>query len=147
MILVCFTFMFSPSCIEQFTRKNDFHAGKVETSKMLHLHPELVRQDRVKLDKPAIARMLRDDPDSYQARTCYSRSPFEVPNTTQDERVKIGVMGYPHEASAEFGEKMLKEIVKNAGRELKKALKQAEQCRKTGKMFKLKDTEKMKILG
>src|SRR5689334_3314799 len=79
------------------------HACEMETSVMLHLHP-----DRVKLD-----RAVRDGPthtDPYRkADMQYGRPVFFV--NEFDEVTKSGVMGHPDLASAEKGKRFLDGIV------------------------------------
>ncbi len=79
------------------------HACEMETSVMLHLHP-----DRVKLD-----RAIRDGPthtDPYRkADMQFARPVFYV--NEFDEVTKSGVMGHPDLATAEKGQRFLDGIV------------------------------------
>lgn len=108
----------------------DFHAGDLETSILLNCRPDLVRFDKIKLDKPEIADQLRINPDAYQKRTTFSGLAQEIPNTCQDPAIQVGVMGYPADAEPSKGalytEKALEEIVPL----LKKAIADANLKRK-----------------
>jgi creatinine amidohydrolase/Fe(II)-dependent formamide hydrolase-like protein len=54
---------------------------------------------------------LRRDQDAYQVRVKPLEHPLVVPVVTQNPEIEVGVMGYPERASAEFGEKVVKEAV------------------------------------
>jgi len=56
--------------------------------------------------------MMREDPDAYQDVQKLVDSPFVGPIVKQKDEVQVGVMGYPEEASAEIGEKMAQDSVK-----------------------------------
>lgn len=106
--LVPFTDM-SPTIAEWFEKK-DFHAAAFETSLMLYWHPELVREPRV-TDSEEIMAMLRADQDAYQTVDRPVEHPMVMPRIRQDERIKIGVLGDPSQASVAMGEKMASEVV------------------------------------
>jgi creatinine amidohydrolase len=106
--LVPFTDM-SPTIAEWFEKK-DFHAAGFETSLMLYWHPRLVREPRV-TDSEEIMAMLRADQDAYQTVERPVDHPMVMPHIRQDERIKIGVLGDPSQASAAMGEKMAEEVV------------------------------------
>jgi creatinine amidohydrolase len=93
--------------------ESDFHAGKYETSLMLHWHPELVKLDRARLDKPHIMAMMAKDPDAFIAKTQAVDSEFIVPKMTQHSEIEIGVMGNYAGASAELGKRIADEITVN----------------------------------
>ena len=67
--------------------------------------------------------------------------------TSQREDVKIGVMGYPERANAKLGAKIEAEFLKNATKELTKAIKDADKARKSGKRINHEDNDKLKILA
>ena len=135
---------YSPTWFNMFDEK-DYHAAKAETSLLLHWCPEVVRTDKVTLDAPEIAERLRQDPDSYQLRESFTDNPHEIVQTGQREDVKLGVMGYPEEASAEIGRRIEEEFVKNAGDALLKALAEADATRKSGKRIVHDNGEHLKI--
>jgi len=145
LIMLCPIWDFSPTWTKLF-KTRDYHASEAETSLLLHWCPEVVRK-KIVMDKPAVAERLRDDPDSYQKRVSFTTLKQEVVQTSQRADVKIGVMGYPERASAELGAKIEAEFLKNAGRELSKAIKAADQARKSGKRIVHEDNDKLKILA
>ena len=135
---------YSPTWFNMFDEK-DYHAAKAETSLLLHWCPEVVRMDKVTLDVPEIAERLRQDPDSYQLRESFTDNPHEIVQTGQRKDVKLGVMGYPEEASAEIGRRIEEEFVKNAGDALLKAIAEADAARKNGKRIVHDNGEHLKI--
>jgi len=100
-------FYFSPTWMELFTEgaERDFHAGAAETSLMMYWKPELVRE-KIVMDEPYIAKMMRTDQDWFEKRKKYVDSDFMIPVVTQREEIKIGVMGFPEKASPALGEKI-----------------------------------------
>jgi len=145
LIMLCPIWDFSPTWTKLF-RERDYHAAWAETSLMLHWCPEVVRK-KIRMDEPDVAERLRDDPDSYQKRVSFTDLKQEVVQTSQREDVKIGVMGYPEKATAAFGAKIEAEFLKNATRELTKAIKDADKARKSGKRINHEDNDKLKILA
>ena len=132
MILLTQIWDFSPTWTRLFDEK-DYHAAKAETSLMLHWCPEVVKLDRCQLDVPEVAERLRQDPDSYQLRQSFTALPQEIVQTSQSDDVKIGVMGYPEEASAELGRKIAEEAVENGFAAISQAIIDADLARKSGK--------------
>lgn len=122
---------YSPTWFKMFDEK-DYHAAKAETSLMLYWSPEVVRLDKIKMDEPEIAEGLRQDPDSYQLRQSFTELPQEIVQTSQRKEVKIGVMGYPEEASAEIGRQIESECIELGGDAIVKAIAAAEEARKNG---------------
>ncbi|NPV07098.1 MAG: creatininase family protein [Anaerolineae bacterium] len=101
----------TPSVKECFAAK-DFHAGYLETSLMLYWHPELVRPKELWVtDTPELMDLFRRDQDAYQTRTKLVNHPLVVPIVTQNPDTKVGVMGDPSNANAEFGRKVCQEAV------------------------------------
>lgn len=102
----------SPTWQSGFTLEpeHDFHAGLMETSATMYWNPELVR-DEIVMDDDHIARMMRTDQDWFEKREKRIDSPFIVEKVGQREEIKVGVMGLPHEASREIGEKICNEII------------------------------------
>jgi len=101
----------SPSVQEAFAMK-DFHAGYLETSLMLYWHPELVRPRELWVtDREELMELFRADQDAYQTRKRLVDHPLVVPIVTQNEEIKIGVMGDPSRANAEYGERVCNEAV------------------------------------
>ena len=101
---------------------HDFHSGKVETSMMLAYRPDLVHMEKIQLDKEKVAERLREDPDSYQHKTYNTKLKEEIATTTQSADVTVGVMGFPKEASVEFGKAILEEVRQNLIPALNEAL-------------------------
>ena len=93
--------------------ERDFHAGKGETSVMLYWHPELVHLENLIMDEPEVARNLRSDQDWYATRSRAYDHPTVVERVVQREEVKVGVMGFPEQASAELGETICGECVES----------------------------------
>ena len=135
---------YSPTWFKMFDEK-DYHAAKAETSLLLHWSPEVVRMDKITLDEPEIAERLRQDPDSYQLRESFTDNPNEIVQTSQREDVKIGVMGYPWEASAEIGRKIEEEFIQNGGDALLKAIAAADLARQNGERVVHDNGEHLKI--
>jgi len=145
MILMAPLWDFSKTWISLFESK-DYHAAEAETSLIKYWTPEVVR-DKVVLDEDEIAEMLRNDPDSYQKRTAFTKLGQEIPHTVQRKSVKIGVMGYPNKSCVETGKKITKEILDTIVPVLKDAIARADKCRKSGKRIELTDNEKLKIMS
>lgn len=144
LILLTQIWDFSPSWTKLFAEK-DYHAAWAETSLLLHWCPEVVRMDKMELDEEEVAERLREDPDSYQLRESYTDMKQEVVQTSQRSDVKIGVMGYPEKANAQFGALIEKEFLENAVPAITSAIAAAEEGRKTGKRLIQADNVKMKI--
>ena len=144
LILLTQIWDFSPSWTKLFDEQ-DYHAAWAETSLMLHWCPEVVRKDRVKLDVPEVAERLREDPDSYQLRESFTDLKQEIIQTSQRSDVKIGVMGFPERASAEFGAQIEAEFLDNATPAIQNAIAAADQARKTGQRIVHDNGGKMKI--
>lgn len=83
--------------------ERDYHAAKYETSLMLYWKPEMVRMDRLQTDDPDFVEQMREDPDAYLVTQRESEQEFVVPKLVQSPRMRVGIMGVPHEASAELG--------------------------------------------
>ena len=108
--------------VKELFKEGDWHAGKTETSLMLYWAPELVHMDRIQYDSDELLNMMRDDPDAYQKIQQVADSPYVGPRIRQKQEIKVGVMGYPEEASAEIGEK----IVQSSIREIAKVINDIE---------------------
>ena len=144
LILLTQIWDFSPSWTKLFDEQ-DYHAAWAETSLMLHWCPEVVRKDRIKLDVPEVAERLREDPDSYQLRESFTDLKQEIIQTSQRSDVKIGVMGFPERASAEFGAQIEAEFLDNATPAIQKTIADADLARKTGQRIVHDNGDKMKI--
>ena len=144
LILLTQIWDFSPSWTKLFDEQ-DYHAAWAETSLMLHWCPEVVRKDRIKLDVPEVAERLREDPDSYQLRESFTDLKQEIIQTSQRTDVKIGVMGFPERATAEFGAQIEAEFLDNATPAIQKAIADADLARKTGQRIVHDNGDKMKI--
>jgi creatinine amidohydrolase len=136
---------FSPTWLKLF-KTQDYHAAEAETSLIKYWTPEAVR-DKIVVDKAAVAAMLRDDPDSFQKRSSLSGSKDEIVFTEQRAEVKVGVMGYPAKATVATGEKITAEILKNAKRELSKAIATANKNRRQNRSIEIINADKLKILS
>ena len=104
-------FELSPLILEE-VKRGDFHAGLVETSLMLHWYPELVRSDIV-LDEPELVNLMRTDQNAFQVVNKPLDNKYVLPKVTQNPKIQVGVMGHPHEATAEFGAQVFGELVDN----------------------------------
>ncbi len=145
MILLVQLWNFSPTWLNLF-KARDYHAGEAETSLIKYWAPNEVR-GKTAMDKPAVAEMLRDDPDSYQKRTSLTGLNEEIVFTEQRAEVKVGVMGYPEKATAATGRKITEEILTNAATGLRKAIAAAGKARKSGNAIEIKNNNKLKILS
>jgi len=145
MIMMISLWEFSPTWMKML-RARDYHAANAETSIIKYWTPEVVRE-KVVLDKPAVAEMLRNDPDSYQKRTSFTGLNEEIPFTEQRSEVKVGVMGYPEKASVATGKKINDEILKNIIPALRKAIATTAKARQDGNVIEIKNNAKLKILS
>jgi creatinine amidohydrolase len=92
----------------------EIHGGKNETSMMLAIAPHLVRRD-------LISQKINLDP--HAVRTAVLDQAVTWPWTTNEKQIAdMGVIGDPKSASAEFGERLLKQVADNAGSVLKQLL-------------------------
>jgi len=101
----------SDTWMAAFNRKPeaDFHAGLIETSLMKFWKPELVKDEIVE-DAPEVCKMLRSDQDWFEKRERVVDHPFVLEKVSQKEEVRVGVMGFPHEATAEVGKQVFEEV-------------------------------------
>ena len=100
----------------------EIHGGKNETSMMLAIAPQLVRQDQIaQLKNPLGGKAIRQailDPA------------VTWPWTTDDKRIAdMGVIGNAQDASAEFGNRLLDHMAETAGGVLKQLLDRARPVR------------------
>lgn len=100
----------SPTFMQCFA-EGDYHAGKYETSLVLHWHPELVKMDQARLDEPEMAERLRSDPNSFLSGVRLVDSQFVVPKLIQTPEMHVGVMGDYEGASSEIGSRVAEEAV------------------------------------
>lgn len=96
------------------TAAPEIHGGKNETSMMLAIAPHLVRRDlipqKINLDSDAVRAVILDPAVTW-------------PWTTNEKKIAAtGVIGDPKGASAEFGERLLDQVTKNAGNVFKQLL-------------------------
>ncbi len=95
----------------------EIHGGKNETSMMLAIAPQLVRQDQIA--------QLKNPPNGEAIRTAILDRAVSWPWTTDDTRIAdMGVIGDAKAASAEFGEQILDQVVETAGGVLKQLVDQ-----------------------
>ena len=100
-----------PSALLEFDENGaipEIHAGKNETSMMLAIAPQLVRQDLIaQLQRPTAREVIRNTVLSFEVTW---------PWTTQDERIAdMGVIGDARAASAELGQRIVDHAVDRAG--------------------------------
>ena len=78
---------------------------------VMAIAPELVRMQDLALDpKPLLESMIRH-PDNYQHAEKIVDDPFVVPRMTQRPEIKVGVMGFPQQASVERGRRIIEATV------------------------------------
>ncbi len=92
----------------------EIHGGKNETSLMLAIAPHLVRRDliaqKIKLDANAVRTVILDQAVTW-------------PWTTNENQIAdMGVIGDPGAATTEWGQRLLDQVVKNAGGVFKQLL-------------------------
>ena len=92
----------------------EIHGGKNETSMMLAIAPHLVRRDlipqKINLESDAVRTVILDQAVTW-------------PWTTSEKKIAdAGTIGDPKTASAEFGERLLDQVTKNAGPVFKQLL-------------------------
>jgi len=94
--------------------EGDWHAGWFETSLVLALEPKLVQMDQLKTDTGPLLKLQIEHPDNYQHAEKIVDDNLVVPRLSQRPDIKVGVMGYPHKASAKIGKKAIAAIVSAA---------------------------------
>lgn len=99
----------SPTAMKAFD-DHDYHAGYFETSMILHVAPEEVR-DEAALDEPALVESMRHDPDNYQARVKHVDHEAVIPHIHQNPATRVGVIGDPARANAELGAAIFREAI------------------------------------
>lgn len=100
----------------------DIHAGHDETSMMLAAAPHLVRKDQIASIKPS---------SNDAVRATILESGVSWPWTTDEKKIADqGVIGDPKNASADIGERMLKDIAEKAGGILKQLLDRQDLARR-----------------
>jgi creatinine amidohydrolase/Fe(II)-dependent formamide hydrolase-like protein len=93
----------------------EIHGGKDETSMMLAIAPQLVRQD--------LMAQLTHPPDREAIRKLILSPGVTWPWTTDDKRIAdMGVIGDARGASAELGQRLVDQVVAAAGNILKDLL-------------------------
>ncbi len=94
-------------------KERDWHAGWLETSLVMALEPDLVRMQDMELDaEPFLSEQIAH-PDNYQQAEKIVDDPLVIPRQSQRPEIKVGVMGYPQNASEELGKEVAKDMVKN----------------------------------
>ncbi len=93
----------------------EIHAGKDETSVMMVLAPELVRRERIA--------ELKNPPDAATVHAVILDPAVSWPWSSGDPRIAdLGVIGDPHQATAEHGRAIVERIVEAAGGVLKRLI-------------------------
>jgi creatinine amidohydrolase len=100
--------------------ERDWHAGWLETSLVMALEPELVRMEDLELDTEPLLSQQIEHPDNYQQSEKIIDDPLVIPRMSQRPEIKIGVMGHPETASAELGQKVADDILKNLCEKIQK---------------------------
>ncbi|MBN1435463.1 MAG: creatininase family protein [Sedimentisphaerales bacterium] len=111
---------------QQGFANKDWHAGWLETSLVMALEPEVVQMDQLEMDAEPYASTMRAHPDNYQRAEKIVDDPCVVPRMTQHPDIKVGVMGYPEQASVEKGKKIAEDIVNAAVARITKLESQAD---------------------
>ena len=105
-ILSCTYFELAVSFVDE-VRDSDVggiaHGGEFETSLMLHLRPDLVREDQANVT-------YRDEPYSHASREMFDSGTL-LPYRSFAEMSETGELGDPTLATAEKGEKLLASLV------------------------------------
>jgi len=100
------------------TASPDVHAGRSETSVMLALAPHLVRQDQMTSAREA----TRNDSRDAIATMIFDRG-ASFPWRTDDRRLAAnGIIGQPHDASAEFGQAIVDRVIAQSAGVLRRLL-------------------------
>ena len=94
--------------IEAMTGVPDVHGGKNETSLMLAIAPHLVRRDQIA--------QLKNPPNADVVRRTILDQSVTWPWTTDEKQIAdLGVIGDAQAASAEFGNRILSQVVEKTG--------------------------------
>jgi len=120
-ILVTPFWELSPAYMKSFA-EGDYHAGKYETSMMLHWRPDLVQLDQMTVDEKELLDLMRTDPDAYACKIRGIESDYVMPKLVQNPAIQVGVMGDPFTATAELG----KTIAEQSSRGLAKLVEKLE---------------------
>lgn len=91
-------------------QEKDYHAGFIETSLILYLRPELVK-DRSKWLVDGRDAKAVPDQDAWAETVYESQNELVVPFRRMKSHVKIGVWGDPGSSTTELGEKVFDECV------------------------------------
>jgi len=95
-------------------QEGDWHAGWLETSLVMALEPDLVRLEDLAVDEePWLSRQIAH-PDNYQRAEKIVDDELVIPRMSQHPEIRIGVMGYPEQASKALGEEIAQDIVNTA---------------------------------
>lgn len=85
--------------------EHDWHAGLAETSVMMFLRPELVREQIV-LDKPEVLEWMRLGSERIIVSEKLVEHAYVIPHVFFNSEIKVGVFGFPERATRELGEKI-----------------------------------------
>lgn len=135
---------FSPTMMKAVGDR-DYHAGKIETSLMMYWKPDGVRK-KVVMDGKDLAELMRQDPDYYQELLTQTDSEHEIPHARQRPAIKVGVMGYPEQASASLGQRVCREMVNNIVKALRDIDAQTRSARKDRRRSRHPDAH-LKVFG
>jgi len=94
-------------------KDNDWHAGWLETSLVMHLAPQLVRMGQLELDAEPLLSSMRAHPDNYQQAEKIVDDPFVLARMSQRPEMRVGVMGDPRRASPELGREINDDAIAN----------------------------------
>ena len=109
--------------IEATTGVPDVHGGKNETSLMLAVAPHLVRREQIA--------QLKNPPDADAVRRTILDPAVNWPWTTDEKQIAdMGVIGDAQAASAEFGNRILSQVVEKTGGVFKQLLERQRLARR-----------------
>lgn len=111
-VLVALVAVFGSDGLDEQTpvQHLDCHAGFYETSVMMYLKPEWVRPEKPTDDPDFMQRMFRGEEGIFVEERLVT-DPAVVPRVRWNDRARIGVIGDPGKASAEWGEKIFQTVV------------------------------------
>jgi len=106
--------------------EGDWHAGRVETSIVMALEPGLVDMENLTVDEEPYLSQLIEHPDNYQRAEKIVDDDCVVPRMSQRPEIKVGVMGFPQQASPELGQKIIARAVSAVGNKIMQLESQAD---------------------
>ncbi len=89
--------------------EGDYHAGRYETSMMLHWRPEWVHMDRAVLDAPEDLKRAAEEGKPQAPGGLAGK--YAIPRMKYPPSIKVGVSGDFHGSNEEFGKVLIDETV------------------------------------